>query len=91
MTFTDVDLAGQFEPWHSGALRDVRIVKGIYPPAFKFTYAVTAADGRVLAHGNEDIRDLGFDFRPVFDPSDSLHFEKDFLGDWIHSNLHGLK
>jgi hypothetical protein len=91
ITFTDVDLAGEFEPWHVGQLADVRIVKSVYPPAFKFTYSVTAADGRVLAHGNENIRDLGFDLRPVFDPSDALHFEKAFLDDWIHSNLHGLK
>jgi hypothetical protein len=91
MTFTDVDLAGDYEPWHGGQLADIRIVKSIYPPAFKFTYSVTAADGRVLAHGDQSIRDLGFDLRPVFDSSDSLHFEKAFLGDWIHSNLHGLK
>jgi hypothetical protein len=91
MTFTDVDLAGEYEPWHSGQLADVRIVKAIYPPAFKFTYTVTAADGRLLAHGDQNIRDLGFDLRPVFDASDTLHYEKAFLDDWIHSNLHGLK
>jgi Protein of unknown function (DUF3016) len=91
MTFTDVDLAGDYEPWRSGQWSDVRIVKDIYPPAFKFTYSVTDPSGKVVSQGAEDIRDLSFTFRFSPDTTDSLHFEKSFLDDWIHSNLRHLK
>src|SRR4051794_36814919 len=32
ITVTDVDLAGEFEPWRGGSMADVRIVKEIYAP-----------------------------------------------------------
>jgi hypothetical protein len=37
ITFTDIDLAGDFEPQRGARWDDVRIVKSIYPPAFNFT------------------------------------------------------
>ena len=80
-----------FEPWRGGQWSDVRVVKDIYPPAFKFSYSVTDAAGKVVSQGNEDIRDLSFTFRFSPDTTDNLHFEKSFLDDWIHSNLRRLK
>jgi Protein of unknown function (DUF3016) len=91
ITFTDIDLAGDFEPWRGAQWSDVRIVKEIYPPAFKFSYAVTDPSGRVVKQGVEDIRDLNFQTRVVLDTSDSLRYEKDILGDWARSTLRGLK
>ena len=32
ITFTDIDLAGDFEPWRGPQWDEVRIVKAIYPP-----------------------------------------------------------
>ena len=32
VTFTDIDLAGDFEPWRGGQAMDIRIVKDVYPP-----------------------------------------------------------
>jgi hypothetical protein len=91
MTFTDIDLAGDFEPQRGAQWDDVRIVKSIYPPAFKFTYSVMDASGRVVKQGSENIRDMTFDNRITFDRSDPLHYEKDMLDDWIRSNLRSLK
>jgi Protein of unknown function (DUF3016) len=91
ITFTDIDLAGDFEPGHGARWDDVRIVKDIYPPSFKFSYAVTEPSGRVVKQGNEDIRDLNFQTRIVLDTSDTLRYEKDILGDWTRSTLRGLK
>ena len=36
MTFTDIDLAGDFEPWRGPQADDIRIIRDIYPPNFKF-------------------------------------------------------
>jgi hypothetical protein len=91
MTFTDIDLAGDFEPQRGAQWDDVRIVKSIYPPAFKFTYSVMDASGRVVKQGTENIRDMTFDTRITLDRSDPLHYEKDILSDWIRSNLRNLK
>ncbi|HMD62180.1 MAG TPA: DUF3016 domain-containing protein [Opitutaceae bacterium] len=91
VTFTDIDLAGDFEPWHGARFDDVRFIKSIYPPAFKFTYSVTDPAGKVVREGSEDIRDLTFQMRIRLDSSDPLGYEKDVLTDWAHSNLRGLK
>jgi hypothetical protein len=91
ITFTDIDLAGEFEPQRGAQWDDVRIVKSIYPPAFKFTYSVMDASGRMVKQGSENIRDTTFDTRIGFDRGDSLHFEKDMLDDWMRSNLRNLK
>ena len=90
ITFTDIDLAGDFEPWRGLRWSDVRVVKSIYPPAFKFSYSVTDAAGRVVKQGAEDIRDLNFQTRMTIDASDSLHYEKDILDDWARSTLRDL-
>lgn len=90
ITFTDIDLAGDFEPWRGAQYDDVRIVKAIYPPAFKFTYSVTDPSGKVVRQGSEDIRDLSFQWRVTIDSSDPLRYEKDILDDWARSKLRGL-
>jgi hypothetical protein len=92
MTFTDVDLAGEFEPWRGPQWYDVRIIKDIYPPSFKFTYVVTGPSGAVVKQGKADIRDLDFQMR-LADPTndDPLRYEKDMLGDWVSANLRKLK
>jgi Protein of unknown function (DUF3016) len=91
MTFTDVDLAGDFEPQRGARWDDVRIVKAIYPPAFKFTFAVMDSSGKVVKQGSESMRDMTFDTRITIDRGDALHYEKDFLDDWLRSNLRNLK
>ncbi len=87
MTFTDIHLAGQFEPWRGPQWDEVRIIKDIYPPSFQFSYEVTDASGRVLKQGKEDVRDMGFQYRAALDQTDSLRYEKSFLDDWLRYNL----
>lgn len=89
LTFTEIDLAGDFEPWRHHSAHDVRIVKDIYPPRFDFSYKLVAADGKVLAEGSEKLRDMSFMTRLVINRSDSLHYEKDMLRDWVRTNLRG--
>jgi Protein of unknown function (DUF3016) len=91
VTFTDIDLAGDYEPWRGPQVSDVRIVKSIYAPRFKFSFKVTDAAGKTVKEGNEDIRDLAFDMRLTLDRQDPLRFEKDILKDWISSTLSAQK
>jgi hypothetical protein len=85
ITFTDIDLAGDYEPWHSGSMRDARVIKDIYPPRFVFSYKLTDATGAVLKEDKVNLSDLTFMSRMTIDRNDPLHFEKDLLGDWIRS------
>jgi len=87
VTFTDIHLAGDFEPWHGPQFDEIRYVRDIYPPSFKFTYALTDGNGRVLKQGSEDIRDMNFQMRLLIDSSDPLRYEKDILTDWMRSTL----
>jgi len=91
ITFTDIDLAGEYEPWRGPEWDMVRIIKPIYPPAFRFTYAVTDGSGKVLKQGSEFVRDMAFQFRATLDLTDGLRYEKSLLSDWIRSNLADLK
>lgn len=91
MTFTDIDLAGDFEPWHGPQWTSVRIVKSIYPPAFKFSWAVTDPSGKVVREGKEDMRVLEFEMTMTLDLQDPLRYEKAILEGWMRDNLRGLK
>jgi hypothetical protein len=91
ITFTDIKLAGDFEPWRGPQWDDIRIVKSIYPPDFKFTYSVTGPSGQVVKSGTEDIRDLDFQMRVTLDLNDRLRYEKSILDDWVDRTLRDLK
>ncbi len=83
ITFTDIDLAGDYEPWRGAQFSDVRIVKSIYPPRLSFTFKVTDAAGKVVKEGKEKLIDLAFDMRLTINRQDPLHYEKDILMDWL--------
>ena len=91
LTFTDIDLAGDFEPWHGGRFDEIRIIKEIYPPDFKFTYVLTDRTGQVIKQGSEDIRDMAFGMRVDIDRNDALRYEKAVLSDWMRSCLRGVR
>ena len=91
ITFTDIDLAGDFEPWRGPSMGDVRIVKAIYPPRFKFNYKITDDSGRTLKEGDENLTDLAFDQRLTMDRQDTLRYEKSLLGDWLRSSATAVR
>ncbi len=84
ITFTDIDLAGDFEPWHGPRTDDIRIVRDLYPPRLALTFRVTDADGRVVQEGRRELRDLAFLFKlPSVFRDDPLRHEKALLDDWL--------
>ena len=85
ITFTDIDLAGDYEPWHTGSMREVRVIKAIYPPRFVFSYLLTGAAGVVLKEDKVNLSDISFMSRMTIDRNDPLRFEKGILDDWIRS------
>ncbi|MGC9452324.1 MAG: DUF3016 domain-containing protein [Oceanipulchritudo sp.] len=86
LTFTDVDMAGDIQPWRNRYNADIRYVEAIYPPRLKFRYTLTDADGKVLEEGAESISDLAFQMNvtaSIRQNFRNFHYETDLMKDWI--------
>ena len=84
--FTDIDMAGDFQPGRPG-LSDVRLMKAIYMPRLKFSYTVTDADGKTVSSGDENLTDMNYASRMRMNNSDALFYEKSLLTDWMSAKL----
>ena len=91
--FTDVDMAGDIQPWRNRHNADIRYVERIYPPRLEFRYVLKNSEGEVLSEGEESITDLAFDFN-VIAPMRSRHmtffYELDLLGNWIRKTIRSV-
>ena len=83
ITVTDVDLAGDFEPWRSPNFDDVRFVKDIYPPRINLEFRLLGADGKVVTEGKRQLRDLGYLMNFTLPNWDPLRYDKEMLSDWL--------
>lgn len=92
ITFSDIDLAGDFEPWRGAQFSDIRIIKDIYIPRLTFTFKLTDASGQVLKEGERKLQDLGYQMRLTRGfRDDPLRYEKDMLDDWLRDELKPAK
>jgi hypothetical protein len=81
---TDIDRAGNFEPWRPYPLRDVRIVKDIYPPRIDLHFQLFDTNGKVIREGARKLRDPGFMYDGLATSSnDSLRYEKGLIDRWL--------
>ena len=88
LTITDIDMAGDVQPWRNRHNQDIRYVESIYPPRMKFSYVLRDANGTELASGEESIRDLSFDLRvrPI-SMNEPFRYELEMLTDWVRKTL----
>lgn len=92
VSVTDVDLAGDFEPWRGPRWDDVRIVKDIYPPRISLSFRVTDASGQLVKEGKRDLRDLAFMMKlSVGFRDDPLRNEKALIDDWFRDEFRDLR
>jgi len=87
ITVTDVDLAGDFEPWRGINFHDIRIVKDIYPPRVNLEFKLVDADGKVVSEGKRQLRDLGYLMSMAMPTSDPLRYDKEMLNDWLRQEF----
>lgn len=88
VTFTDIDMAGDFEPWRGPRFDDIRIVKDIYPPRVALTFQLRDAEGNVVKEGKRELRDLSFMTKiPMTFRDDPVRHEKALLDDWLRSEF----
>ncbi len=88
VTFTDIDLAGDFEPWRGVQFDHVRIVKDLFIPRLTLKFTLADASGNVLKEGERKLVDSSFQMRitPGFQ-TDELRYEKAMLSDWLRDEL----
>ncbi|MEO5958141.1 MAG: DUF3016 domain-containing protein [Opitutaceae bacterium] len=88
ITFTDIDRAGDFEPWRGARFGDVRIVKEIYSPRMVLAFRMVDASGNVVKEGRRELRDLAFMQKiNLGSRSEPLHHDKALLNDWLRSEF----
>jgi len=86
VTFTDIDLAGDFLP--GSTVDRVRIIRGIYIPRMEFTFAITDAAGQVVKQGTRTLTNLDFQStgrRTGFDQA--FFYDKMLLEDWLRKEF----
>ena len=90
LTFTDIDLAGEYEPWRtSGSGREARIVKDIYTPKMDLSFRLTDASGNVIKEGTRHLSNMTFmmDILPANLRSEPLGYDKEMVGNWLRSEF----
>ncbi|MEN9631918.1 MAG: hypothetical protein RL077_322 [Verrucomicrobiota bacterium] len=88
VTFNDIDMAGDFEPWHGPRWEDIRVVKDIYPPRIRLVFRLTDAAGNVVKAGERNLRDLAFMMKiSMTFRDDATRHEKALLDDWLRSEF----
>lgn len=83
---TDVDLSGEFDPYHGGQ-ENVRLVRAPFFASISFSYTLTDADGTVLKQGDEQLVNklLLAPQLPYKDEIDPYLYTT--MVDWINANL----
>jgi hypothetical protein len=84
---TNVDLAGEFEPWRDPQLDRVRIMREIYPPRIELEFRLTDQQGTVVKEGRRILRDPLYLTRAALNDSDRLRYDKQLLGDWLRTEF----
>jgi hypothetical protein len=88
LTITDVDRAGDFEPWHDVQYQDTRIVRDIYPPRMTVQVRHFDASGALVSEGERKLTDPAFllGATPIRE-SDPLRYEKRMIDSWLRREL----
>jgi len=80
---TDVQRAGDYEPWRGPRFNDVRIIKDIYPPRIDLDFTLYGADGKVLSDGSRKLRNPAFLNGVSAGSQDPLRYEKSLIDSWL--------
>jgi hypothetical protein len=88
---TDVDLAGEVEPWRTSGAHDLRIVKDIYTPRIQLEYQLLDASGAVLKEEKRTLHDMSFNMKLHINRSDRRVHEKSLIDDWLRNEFKQAK
>jgi hypothetical protein len=84
---TDVDLAGEFEPWRGPQFERVRFMRESFWPRIDLEFRVKDAEGRAVNEGRRSLSDPNYLTRSIRVTDDRLRYEKDLLSEWLRQEL----
>lgn len=87
---SDIDMAGDIQPWRNRHNADIRYVERIYIPRMKLSYTLKDAEDKVLAEGEESISDLDFQdnsLAAMRGSFETFFYEREMLGNWIRQTF----
>lgn len=84
VTVNDIDLAGDVR---FGAANEIRVVKPIYFPKIKFSYALTDANGKMVDKGEADLKDMSFMDKIRRGREEEFMHDKRLITDWFENEL----
>ncbi len=88
VTFTDVDLAGEFEPQAAPQASHVRFIKSIYTPRQVLAFELTDATGTILRQGRRTLNNMDYQANALRIGSDQPYFyDKVLIQDWVHAEF----
>ena len=89
VNLTDIDLAGDFEPWLGRNMQEVRMMRDIYPPKIALSYTLHDANGQVLAQGDRTLSNLGYlqGLNTARKSTDNLRYEKHLIDRWVQQEF----
>lgn len=89
---TDLDLAGDVRPMMRGTMNEIRIIKDIYWPRMSIRYVMRDASGKLIAEGQDDIKDMNFMMGSNFlNGNSSFQYEEKMLRDWFRKQQRDQK
>ena len=74
LEFTDIDMAGEIQPWRSSENRNIRYMESHYPPRLNFNFQVLDGSGAILAQGSEELRSSTYLGRVRMGAADAFRF-----------------
>jgi hypothetical protein len=84
---TDVDLAGDFEPWRGPQFTRLRFMRETEGPRIELEFRLTDAGGRVVREGRRSLVDPNYLMRSQQVSDDPLRYEKALLAAWLREEL----
>jgi len=84
---TNVDLAGEFEPWRGPQFDRVRIMRELYSPRIALEFTLTDSRGDVVKQGQRTLTDPLYLRPPAQGEMAALRYDKQLLGDWLRQEF----
>lgn len=90
IVITDVDRAGEYEPWPGAPTGWMRVVRRTYPPRIDLHFTLHDAQGAVVKQGTRKLFDMSFMDDVSTTNSDPLRYEKALIDHWLRHGESGL-
>lgn len=88
VTITNIERAGDYEPWHGFRADSIRYMRDVYPPRIDLDFKLVGAGGDILAQGSRKLSDVSYLMgSPRAGDSDPLRYEKQLIDDWLRKEL----